>query len=117
MKWPEDPDEKDLEKLLRYHRWIRKRVCYIRGPMRLWYFKRGVASKHQVDHSSMVITFAAMHRLSDLARYDPNTLQRYLEGQGNWLLNEFISIALNQFIDEIAAEITGMEFMIPGTRQ
>jgi hypothetical protein len=32
----------------------------------------------------------------------------------NWLLSEFTSLSLTQFIDEIAAELTGHEFMPPG---
>ncbi|CAH8239481.1 hypothetical protein VAEU17_5700001 [Vibrio aestuarianus] len=61
----------------------------------------------------MPIMFAAMHRLSELARYSPDKLAKHFECQHNWLLSEFITSASNQFIDEISSEITGYEFMIP----
>jgi len=57
-----------------------------------------------------------MHRLSELARYSPKSLANHFESRHNWLLSEFISTALYQFIDEISSEITGQEFMVPGIR-
>jgi hypothetical protein len=58
-----------------------------------------------------------MHRLSELSRYDPLSLRVHLDRQHNWLLSEFISVAPRQFIDEIASEITGCDFMVPGIRK
>ena len=55
-----------------------------------------------------------LHKLSELARYTPNILAKHFESQHNWLLSEFINLSLPQFIDEIAAELTGHEFMTPG---
>jgi hypothetical protein len=69
-----------------------------------------------IERCSLTLTYAAMHRLSELARYEPHRLAGHLEASYNWLLNEFIAIALHQFTDEIASEITGLDFMIPGTR-
>jgi hypothetical protein len=43
-------------------------------------------------------------------------LSAFLSGQKNWLLTEFIRMAPQQFIDEIAAELTGQQFMIPNVR-
>jgi len=34
--------------------------------------------------------------------------------QHNWLITEFIEAAPPQFIDEVSAEMTGEEFMVPG---
>jgi hypothetical protein len=51
-----------------------------------------------------------------LCRYKPIELAAFLSGQKNWLLSEFIQMAPNQFIDEIASEITGYQFMTPNTR-
>jgi hypothetical protein len=62
------------------------------------------------------MTLMTMHRLSELARYEPFTLQKYLQSQQNWLISEFLSSAPAQFIDELACEITGMDFMPPGIR-
>lgn len=111
-----DTSDDNLTRLKNYHVRVRRRVTYINSSQWLWYIKRNVSSPDLVDHSSLVITFATMHRLSELARYEPHRLAGHLDAGHNWLLSEFISIALRQFVDEIAAEITGMDFMIPGTR-
>ena len=57
-----------------------------------------------------------MHRLSELARYEPSTLQTHLEKEASWLISEFIEKSLIQFIDEISCEITGREFRTTGFR-
>ncbi|PDY74037.1 YaaC family protein [Bacillus cereus] len=61
--------------------------------------------------------YSAMHRLSELARYEPVLLPEYSESEHNWLLSECIRIAPHQFIDELASELTGEEFMAPGYAQ
>jgi hypothetical protein len=43
-------------------------------------------------------------------------LAAFLAGQKNWLLSEFIQMSPPQFIDEIAAELTGYQFMMPNVR-
>jgi hypothetical protein len=117
INWSQtERDHVRLNRLSVYHARLRARFVYIHGPMRLWYFKRAVRVDEQLAYSSMTLTFAAMHRLSELSRYNPLLLAKHLEGQENWLLSEFISIAIRQFTDEIAAEITGDDIMIPGTR-
>ena len=55
-----------------------------------------------------------MHKLSELARYSPQSLAKHFDGRYNWLLSEFIAIAPLQFLDEISCEMTGYEFMPPG---
>lgn len=55
-----------------------------------------------------------MHRLSEMARYDPYALGRHFDSRHNFLLNEFIVSAPIQFLDEVASELTGHEFMLPG---
>jgi hypothetical protein len=62
------------------------------------------------------MVLAAMHRLSEVCRYRPLELASYLSGQKNWLLSEFIQMAPTQFIDEIASEITGFQFLVPNVR-
>jgi hypothetical protein len=64
----------------------------------------------------MTIIMAIMHRLSELSRYDPKGLLKYLGGKENWLLAEFIELAADQFIDELACEMTSLEFRMPGVR-
>ena len=69
-----------------------------------------------INRGPLTLTYAAMHRLSALARYDPMLLGNHLNSRHNWLLAEFISMAPDQFIDEVSSEITGDEFMVPGWR-
>lgn len=57
-----------------------------------------------------------MHRLSEICRYRPLQLEKFLAGQRNWLLSEFVTMAPDQFIDGIAAELTGHQFMPPNVR-
>ena len=113
FKW----DSTDLASLKKYHLKIRKHLFYIYSPQRLWYLKRSGNIETLIDRSSLTITFAAMHRLSELARYSPMLLAKHFDSKKhNWLLSEFISTAPYQFIDEISSEITGQEFMIPGVK-
>lgn len=64
----------------------------------------------------MTLIIVAMHRLSELARYDPRGLKRYLDGKENWLLTEFIELSPSQFVDEVVCEMTSLEFGLPGIR-
>ena len=90
----------------------RKHFSYIYGKGRLWFLKRSnLASSSVINLSSMTLIMAAMHRISEIARYKPEQLNRLLKSKENWLLHEFISLALDQFIDEIACEITHHEIM------
>ena len=90
----------------------RKQFSYIHGNRRLWFLKRSnLASSSVINLSSMTLIMAAMHRISEIARYKPEQLNRLLKSKENWLLHEFISLALDQFIDEIACEITHHEIM------
>ncbi len=90
----------------------RKHFSYIRGNKRLWFLKCSKTNAPGVINlSSMTLTMAAMHRISEIARYKPEQLNRLLQSKENWLLHEFISLALDQFIDEISCEITHQEIM------
>lgn len=111
-----DWDKSDLNKIKRYHQKVRKHLFYIHSPQRLWYLKRSGNMRSLIDRSSLTITFAAMHKLSELARYSPMLLAKHFDSKHNWLLSEFIANAPSQFIDEISSEITGQEFMIPGVK-
>jgi len=104
----------NIDRLTNYHRKVRQHLFYIHGASRLWYIKRRDDLEGMIHRSSLTLTYAAMHRLSELARYDPMLLAKHLNTQHNWLLSEFIATARMQFIDEISSEITGQEFMVPG---
>ncbi len=112
--WRPNQRSASLNRYKNYHKKLRKDLYYINGTSRLWYIKRGGNMSGIIPRSSMTITFAAMHKLSEMARYTPDKLSRHFDCQHNWLLSEFITSAPAQFIDEISSELTGHEFMVPG---
>lgn len=105
----------NLNSLKNYHKSVRKDIHYIYGSSDLWYFKRG-NTNNLIDKNPLTLTFALMHRLSELSRYDPIRLKKHFECQHNWLLSEFINSSPKQFIYGIACEISGKEFKVPGIR-
>ena len=109
-----DSEQNNIRRLTGYHRGIRKRAFYIRGQHRLWYLKRDDKPAGVIKRSCLSLTFAALHCLSELARYTPDRLGKHFEARHNWLLSEFLDRALDQFIDQISSEITGNDFMLPG---
>lgn len=66
--------------------------------------------------NSMLITTATMHRLSEIVRYRPEQLAHLMDSKESWLIQEFVTLALDQFIDKIAAEIAGHDIMRTCTR-
>lgn len=107
---------KQCQRISAKHRRYRENLFYIAGTQRLWYLKRNVDTDKIVNMYSPTITFAIMHRLSELSRYSPDRLQHILDSQMGWVVSEFIKLAPFQFIDEISAEITGKEIMPPMIR-
>jgi hypothetical protein len=115
FKWNRG-DVKNLERLTSYHRNIRKHLFYIHGKSVLWYIKRAGEIDGLIDRSCLTLRFAALHRLSELARYHPALLSRHFKAQHNWLLSEFIAKSLHQYVDEVSCEMTGKEILVPGYR-
>lgn len=107
---------KQCQRISAKHRRYRESLFYIAGSQRLWYLKRNVEADKIINMYSPTITFAIMHRLSELARYSPDRLQHILDSQMGWVVSEFIKLAPYQFIDEISSEITGKEIMPPMIR-
>ena len=70
-----------------------------------------------INLSDLTINMAVMHRVSEIARYKPEQLNRLMKSKENWLLHEFIALALDQFIDELAAEITKQDIMSVGQKE
>jgi len=118
IKWNfgKSEEKSNVTRLLNYIKRIRKNTYYIFGNEYLWYIKRNNKIPGVLNRSSLSLAYAGMHRLSELSRYNPLALSKHFISKHNFLLNEFINLAPRQFIDEIASEITGKEFMIPGTR-
>jgi len=115
FKWT-GANKASLGRLCNYHKRIRKHLLYINGPQCLWYIKRTGNNNGIIERSTLTLQFAAMHRLSELTRYEPLILTKHFRGKHNWLLSEFITKTLDQYVDEISAEITGAQIMIPGIR-
>ncbi|MER9191640.1 YaaC family protein [Mesorhizobium australicum] len=111
------PTSADIAALKDFHRSIRLDINYIASATPLWYVKRTLASYTMIRRYNLTLMFLAMHRLSEIARYKPIELIHILEGRRNWIIYEFVKIARNQFLDEIAAEITGYEISPAGVRQ
>lgn len=109
------PTTSSLNDFKRYYFNIRRPLRYIFSPNKLWYIKRSDL-KSVINKSSLTLTYAAMHRLSELSRYDPNKLDVHLNKSDSWLLSEFITKSIYQFIDIISSEITGDDFRVTGFR-
>lgn len=123
FKWSRSTSQRkqNTTRLINYHQAVRKNFCYIHAIRTLWYLKKALQTSNAscpqvIDRSSLTMTFAAMHRLSELARYQPKRFLRHFDLQQNWLLCEFIRISPEQFIDEVSSEITGRELLSPGSR-
>jgi hypothetical protein len=107
--------EHNLSSLTNFHHKFRKSIQYVYGANTLWYIKRSDMS-NCIDRHPLTIMFAAMHRLSELSRYQPTVLHKHFELKQNWLLSEFINGAAIEFIDQIASEITNQNLMQPAIR-
>lgn len=105
-----------MTRLLKYHEKIRRDIKYIYGDQRLWYYKRNDRGAGILHWPIPSLIFVAMHRLSELTRYDPKKLLNHFECQHNWLLTEFMNQGVDNFIDQVASDITGHELMVPGYR-
>ncbi len=100
---------KDTSKLTAYHRDVRRHVVPIVEPLNRWYLRRKAA----MPRSELPLIYAALHRLSELSRYEALRLRAHLEAQHNWLVAEFLRVAPAQFVHLLASEITGKEFLVP----
>jgi hypothetical protein len=108
------PTDVELDGLRGLNELLRSRLQYIKGSQTLWYLKTD--SKHQILRQPLTLALAAMHRLSEICRYRPSELDSFINGQKNWLLSEFVLMTPDQYLDEIACEITGHQVMIPNVR-
>jgi hypothetical protein len=106
----------DIEQMKALNRRLREDLQYIAGSQTLWYLKGVVGGGARLARSPLTLTLAAMHRLSEICRYRPFELDAFLKGQYNWLLTEFVLMAPDQFLDGIASELTGHQFLLPSVR-
>jgi len=119
FKWDRyDNMSERLETLKKYHGIMRKDLLYIYGDTKLWYVKKEIPNNsHIIKRNSITLIFAVMHWLSELVRYNPEKFNKLMSTNQNWLIHEFVDNALNQFIDEISCEITGVDIMASGYRK
>ena len=107
-----------LKGLSSYHGKIRKDIHYVLGDSKLWYIKKDLPKNPDViNRGSITLIFATMHWLSELVRYNPKKFNQMMQTKQNWLLHEFVDTCLYQYIDEISAEMTGVDIMCPGIRK
>ena len=121
VRWFGQSDTEDVRsaafrRLQAYHHSVRRDIVFISASPDLWYLKRKISNSKRIDRYAITLIIAAMHRLSELSRYDPKGLIGYLNGKENWLLTEFIELAPTQFIDELVCKMTSLEFGLPGVR-
>jgi YaaC-like Protein len=118
MNWrkPGRPTTANIQQLINFNRTLREDLHFINGAQTLWYLKTTVAGPGILKRQLPTLILAGMHRLSEICRYQPLQLEKMLAGQKNWLLSEFIQMSAIQFIDEIASEITGYQFLVPNVR-
>ncbi len=102
-----------VSNLQTYHSKIRKDIVPIVAGEPRWYLRKRQASMVNSPICPLISSFAAIHRLSELSRYDPLTLKRHLDARHGWLLVEFLKLAPAQFIYGIASEITSATFLRP----
>ncbi|CAM2005666.1 YaaC family protein [Acanthopleuribacter pedis] len=114
FKWDSLHEEESISRFHNYHKGLRKSIYCISGERDYWYIK--IKNKKTIERKSLALIFAAMHRLSELARYEPNNLSKHFDTQHNWLISEFIETAPQQFLAEISSEITGQVFLSPGRK-
>ena len=105
-----------MARLLKHHEKIRRDIKYIYGDQRLWYYKRNDRGAEILHWPNPSLIFVAIHRLSELTRYDPKKLLSHFECQHNWLLTEFMNQSVDNFIDQVASDITGHVLMVPRYR-
>lgn len=113
FRWSGRDIENSIAQFSAYHKQIRRRIIPIYSSENRWYLKKSVSGHDKLANSQLVLIYAAMHRLSELSRYDPIAFSGHFNVNHNWLLSEFIRMAPSQFVYGIASEITGLEFIRP----
>ena len=91
------------------YRLFRKHFTYINSNNRIWYLCR--EEQPVPNMNTMLSEVAIVHRFSEIVRYKPEQMIVLLQGKESWLIHEFLSLVLDQFMDEIACEITKQEIM------
>jgi hypothetical protein len=113
---PTIPSKREVRQIAELNRTLRRELQFINGTEALWYIRGHVKGPARIQRQLPTLILGAMHRLSEICRYKPLQLASLLDGQKNWPLTEFIEMSAGQFIDEIASELTGLQFLVPNVR-
>lgn len=114
FKWDEDDVTNSLVRFTTYHARVHAEVSpIITTGMNRWYLRKEKSRGPAFRLPLLARMFAAMHRLSELSRYNPVRLERHLEAKHNWLLDEFLAQAPAQFVHLVARELARREFIHP----
>lgn len=62
------PTAKSIKSFVNYYHNNRRNYRYIYSPNKLWYIKRKNVANGIIDRNTLILTFAAMHRLSEMSR-------------------------------------------------
>ena len=101
----------EIEELKEKYCGLRSHFTYITSDQRIWYLKKFNAENKALRLNDLTLIFALTHRFSEIVRYRPEQMKLILDGKENWIVHEFLTMALDQFIDRLAAEITKREIM------
>lgn len=115
-KKPTTPTVNEVLQIAELNKNLRRELQFINGTEALWYIRGMVTGPARLQRQLPTLILGAMHRLSEICRYKPLQLASLLAGQKNWLLTEFIEMSAVQFIDEVASELTGLQFLVPNIR-
>ncbi len=107
-----------IANLVNYHKKYRSLFYYIYGDRKMWYIKKDIdCNKGLFETPPILLIYVIFHWLSEMVRYEPKLFDKLMSSKQNWVLHEFITLALPQFIDEISCEITGKDIMCTGVRK
>jgi hypothetical protein len=114
FQWEDGDVSGSLVRLCNYHHRLQDDVLpIVTNHLPRWYLRAAQDRKTVSQLPLIAKVFAAMHRLSELSRYDPIRLERHLQAKHNWLLNEFLAQGTAQVVHLVAREMAGREFINP----
>lgn len=85
IRWSHHSKESEkIKNFINYNNKIRKLIYYIHGTSISWYLKKDKNNNtHHISLPPLVLMFSAMHRLSELARYEPDKLANHFKCKQN----------------------------------
>jgi hypothetical protein len=112
LQWrkPGRPTVTNVHELIGFNRTLRQDLHFINGAQTLWYARTPVTGPKRLNRQLPTLSAERDMPLSTL------TVGLPAQWTENWLLSEFIQMSAHQFIDEIASEMTGYQFLVPNVR-